>query len=137
MRSARTAGGAKLRLLLASSSVAALLVGGGVPPAFAACPTSIPPPNSGCTNPAGTTITGIQVTGFVNGSITNAGKISTNGIVLTDTGTVTGAIVDEGDLTGGTHWPAALPSVAASSSTARSFPATSPTPARCREQSAC
>jgi hypothetical protein len=91
----------RLPLLLASSSVAALLVGGGVPPAFATCPTSIPPPNSGCTNPAGTTITGIQVTGSVNGSITNAGKISTNGIVLTNTGTVNGAIVDSGDLTGG------------------------------------
>jgi uncharacterized protein with beta-barrel porin domain len=87
--------------LLASSSITALLVGGGAPAAFAACNTSYANTTApGCTNASA--ITGIAINNStLTSSITNAGTISPNGIVLSNGSTVNGAIVDTGSLAGG------------------------------------
>jgi outer membrane autotransporter protein len=88
-------------LLLATSSVAALMAGTAPRPAAAACPTNITGAVAGCTNTG--IITGININAAnVTGNISNTGTISPNGINLTNS-TITGGILDSGNLAGGIH----------------------------------
>jgi uncharacterized protein with beta-barrel porin domain len=92
------------RALLASTSVTALLIGGGAPQAFAACNTSYTNTTAaGCSNTA--TIIGIAINNStINGTISNSGAISPNGIALRNGSTIggtSGGIADSGTIGGG------------------------------------